>query len=567
MMSKYLSEISLENEIQIDDDAVLISKTDASGKILYISPDFLKITGYSEKEIFQQNHNIIKHPDMPAEVFKDMWATITKGFSWTGILKNRTRTGEGYWLDTTITPIFSHKEIQGYISVRRKVSRDAVEKYLLHLDYLQSRKDNRGIMKMISDIHHKITNVSKLQSFLFFGLFVFLSFSPFFSLTFQLIWIFSCLVIACFANILIIEGFINKKLKLINAYSGSVSGGNFRPEGYNLPKITTEDPFSNPIIGFKTLVIQFSGILHKLSVNVKSQFLTYDQLSDASKKIDTFIRNISHSTKDHNENIKNLSEMIQSISKSIDTQSINTNLISSNIMEINDIMVITAQYLEEMTVIIEKTMQRYESSKDHVNSLMGDMEEMKSLSENMGSVITVIDEISEKINLLSVNAAIESARAGDLGKGFAVVAREVSSLSEKTAENVKSIATTIHSFRKSINDGTIKTRGVVHIFQEIQDLILSLHNVTERVQESSLNQLEKMMDINGNVIEAKRELENINQSTQVERDRLMDFSTSIGELNKEANSSVNIGDHIRNLSRKAYLSHKEISEILNHFKS
>ena len=56
MMSKYLSEISLENEIQIDDDAVLISKTDASGKILYISPDFLKITGYSEKEIFQQNH-------------------------------------------------------------------------------------------------------------------------------------------------------------------------------------------------------------------------------------------------------------------------------------------------------------------------------------------------------------------------------------------------------------------------------------------------------------------------------------------------------------------------------
>jgi methyl-accepting chemotaxis protein len=230
-------------------------------------------------------------------------------------------------------------------------------------------------------------------------------------------------------------------------------------------------------------------------------------------------------------------------------------------------MVITAQYLEEMTVIIEKTMQRYESSKDHVNSLMGDMEEMKSLSENMGSVITVIDEISEKINLLSVNAAIESARAGDLGKGFAVVAREVSSLSEKTAENVKSIATTIHSFRKSINDGTIKTRGVVHIFQEIQDLILSLHNVTERVQESSLNQLEKIMDINGNVIEAKRELENINQSTQVERDRLMNFSTSIGELNKEANSSVNIGDHIRNLSRKAYLSHKEISEILNHFKS
>jgi aerotaxis receptor len=567
MKSKYLSEISIENEIDIDDDAVLISKTDIKGNILYISPDFLNLTGYTEKEIFQQNHNFIKHPDMPAEVFKEMWSTITQGLSWTGILKNRTRSGQGYWLDTTITPIFSHKEIQGFISVRRKVSKESVSKYIEHLDYLQSRKDNRGIVKLISDIHHKITNISKIQSFLFLGLFIFLGFTPFFDLSFQYVWLFSCTTIACVANILIIENYIHRKIKLVNAYSGSVSGGNFRPEGYNLPKITTEDPFLNSIIGFKTIVIQFSGILHKLSVNIKSQFITYDQLTEASKKIDSFIRSISHSTKDHSENIQNLSQMIQKISKSIDIQSNNTLHISENVNEISDIMVVTAQYLEEMTVIIEKTMQRYESSKDHVNSLMGDMEEMKSLSENMGSVITVIDEISEKINLLSVNAAIESARAGELGKGFAVVAREVSSLSEKTAENVKSIASTIHSFRKSINDGTIKTRGVVHIFQEIQDLILSLHEVTEKVQESSLNQLEKIMDINGNVSEAKGELENINQSVQVERDRLIDFSASIGKLNEEANTSVNLGDQIRNLSRKAYVSHKEISEILNHFKS
>ncbi len=564
--NKKLSEISLENEIVIEDDHVLISRTDTSGHIVYMSPDFLKLTGYTEKEIFQEKHSILRHPDMPEIVFKDLWNTITQGKSWTGIIKNKTKNGESFWLDTTITPIFSHKEIQGFVSVRRKVSKETIQKYIHQIADLQKFEEGSNFAKFILNIHYRTSNISKLQSFIFLGLFLFLCSTPFFQVEYQFLLMFGFTSITCIINILLIERYINKKMEKVNSFSGTVSGGNFRPEGYNLPLVTSKDPFSTPIIGFKTIIIQFSGILNKLTTTTKSQFKTYDLLNEASKKIDSILRSISHSTSDHSSSIQGLSEIMESISNSINMQSHNVLHISNNISEINNIMVITTQYLEEMTVIIEKTLQRYSFSKDHVNSLMEDMDNMKSLSENMELVITVIDEISEKINLLSINAAIESARAGELGKGFAVVAREVSSLSEKTAENVKSIAGTIHSFRKSINDGTIKTKGVVHIFQEIQDLILSLSDVTEKVQESSLNQLERIMDINGSVIEAKQEVEKINVSVQDQNNEIRKLSDSIYSLSDESMETVNIGEKIRSLSRKAYISHKEINDILGHFK-
>ena len=91
--NKKLSDISIENDIIIEDDHVLISRTDTDGKIVYISPDFLRLTGYTEKEIFQEKHSILKHPDMPDVVFKDLWKTITAGKSWTGVIKNITKRG------------------------------------------------------------------------------------------------------------------------------------------------------------------------------------------------------------------------------------------------------------------------------------------------------------------------------------------------------------------------------------------------------------------------------------------------------------------------------------------
>ena len=144
---------------------------------------------------------------------------------------------------------------------------------------------------------------------------------------------FLLIAITCITNILLIEKYIRTKMEKVNSFSGTVSGGNFRPEGYNLPLISSEDPFLSPILGFKRIIIQFSGILNKLTNTTKSQFRTYDQLNEASKKIDSILRSISHSTSEHSTIIQGLSEIMENISNSINTQSHNVLHISNNISE------------------------------------------------------------------------------------------------------------------------------------------------------------------------------------------------------------------------------------------
>lgn len=110
-------------EINIPEDSVLISRTDTKGVITYASPDFLSISGYEDDELLKKPHNIIRHPDMPSQVFKEMWSTIKSGHVWTGIVKNRSKNGDYYWVDATVTPIKEANQITGYVSVRKKPSR------------------------------------------------------------------------------------------------------------------------------------------------------------------------------------------------------------------------------------------------------------------------------------------------------------------------------------------------------------------------------------------------------------------------------------------------------------
>ncbi|MBI5660418.1 MAG: Tar ligand binding domain-containing protein [Nitrosomonadales bacterium] len=105
----------------------IVSKTDLKGVITYVNPYFCEISGYSEQESVGQPHNFIRHPDMPAEAFADLWAVLKAGKPWTGIVKNRCRNGDYYWVEANATPIRENGQVTGYMSVRSKPSRAQVE--------------------------------------------------------------------------------------------------------------------------------------------------------------------------------------------------------------------------------------------------------------------------------------------------------------------------------------------------------------------------------------------------------------------------------------------------------
>ena len=116
-----------QNEIELRDDTLIVSKTDLKGQITYINRDFLAISGFSEQELLGAPHNIVRHPDMPAEAFEDLWTTLKAGRPWTGLVKNRAKNGDYYWVLANATPIWENGQVTGYMSVRRKAERDRIQ--------------------------------------------------------------------------------------------------------------------------------------------------------------------------------------------------------------------------------------------------------------------------------------------------------------------------------------------------------------------------------------------------------------------------------------------------------
>lgn len=112
----------------LDDYAFLVSETDEKGVIRFANRDFCNIAEYEIDELIGKPHNVVRHKDMPKVAFKDLWDTVKKGEIWTGYVKNATKSGDFYWVFATVYPFISCDGTKGYLSCRRKASRDEIEK-------------------------------------------------------------------------------------------------------------------------------------------------------------------------------------------------------------------------------------------------------------------------------------------------------------------------------------------------------------------------------------------------------------------------------------------------------
>jgi len=115
--------LALEELLSNFDQNVIASSTDKQGKITYASKAFCRISGYSELELLGKSHSILRHPDMPAELYKDLWKTIASGQVWHGEIKNRCKDGSYYWVDAILTPeTNTYGEITGYSAIRHNIT-------------------------------------------------------------------------------------------------------------------------------------------------------------------------------------------------------------------------------------------------------------------------------------------------------------------------------------------------------------------------------------------------------------------------------------------------------------
>ena len=116
-----------QHEIVLDDGDIIISKTDLKGRITYVNRVFMRIANYPAKDLLHEQHNIVRHPDMPRGTFKLLWDTLEAGHEFFGYVKNITADGHFYWVFANVTPDMDEQgRVIGYFSVRRKPKPSAV---------------------------------------------------------------------------------------------------------------------------------------------------------------------------------------------------------------------------------------------------------------------------------------------------------------------------------------------------------------------------------------------------------------------------------------------------------
>jgi len=140
-------------EIKMQEGSEIISTTDLKGIIRSVNKTFVDISGFTQDEIVGKNHNLVRHPDMPPEAFADLWGTMGTQKPWMGMVKNRCKNGDYYWVDAYVSPIYEGEKSIGYQSVRAKPKADVVKRAdSLYKSIMSKKSDDEKRRSVLSNV-------------------------------------------------------------------------------------------------------------------------------------------------------------------------------------------------------------------------------------------------------------------------------------------------------------------------------------------------------------------------------------------------------------------------------
>ncbi|MGI5310436.1 methyl-accepting chemotaxis protein [Rheinheimera sp. WS51] len=498
-----------QKNIPVHENANILSTTDLKGRITSVNQDFINISGYAENELISHGHKILRHPDMPASAFKHLWQTIQSGQSWRGIVKNRCKNGDHYWVDAYVSPIYKDGVIIEYQSVRRQASLEQIARAELIYQQLNAGKTPRVV------------------SFSFLQL--------------LLITLLPVLLTSLFISFVNLNNIINLVLLMLSLAVTTVFG-------IQLLNPVNKKPIVANDITSQAIQYIYTGSRHlgaNFHFQIQSKQSDTAALAGRMRFVSEQVNNISQLITEKMQQLRN--NVVQQFTE---TESLATAMhqMAASINDVANNARDNAQSGDQLQkgIILcneysQKTTEKLHKLDSTLQLASTEFATLTLNSQQIRSVLDVIIGLADQTNLLALNAAIEAARAGDAGRGFAVVADEVRQLANRTQRSVNEIAKisdlidiSTQQSSKALQQGTEQTAECVSAISEL----------TEQFSKLSTNTLNSII-ANEQIAEAVSEqgavAESINQSIYHIRDLAEDTRHQSESSEQQASSLQNIG--------------------------
>ena len=483
-----------QRENDYDASVEIVSTTDLKGIITYANQDFIEVSGFTEEELLRKNHNIVRHPDMPPAAFADLWQTIKAGKPWMGIVKNRCKNGDHYWVDAYVTPIFEHGKVVGYQSVRVKPKREDVQRAEKLYASLNAQKKGKrlrlslprwGVCGRLFAVIGALLGVGAAVSSVAGGMpagqaaLVFAAMLP---LAYAAAWLYTRPIVAA----------AREAARIVdNPVMQQVYVGRQDEIGKPLLAIRMLEAKARTVLGrIGDAAQQLERMAGRTSETIRSSEADVLRQQQETEQVATAMNEMAASSR---EVARHTEQATQAVNQ-VDEQAARGREIMRQIIGASDG---AAQEIERASQVIQSLAEQ---------------------SKQIGMVLEVIKGIADQTNLLALNAAIEAARAGEQGRGFAVVADEVRTLAQRTHDSAEEIERMISELQGRageavdvMHDSCEQARKSVEsahqggeALEDIARHITSLGDMNHQIAAAAEEQSKVAEEINRNLCEISR---------------------------------------------------------------